>query len=432
LRYNEELTSPGNDHFVLHDSQGFGPGEIANFDTVTNFIEKRIKETRIEDQLHAIWFCIQTPYRGSRVFETGDENFLRRNYKVPIIVIFTQYDRLFNDVRFTSIAADFQGKSEDMIKSIVEERTAARFEETCVRPLKSYNPKLQWAHVSVTPDHWDTCTALVEKTGNLLLNTYMKQKTQIQKSLDSNIEVSIKLGMESMASWAFTNDSSQTNDPLVLGYWLDLASSPHLDGRPLLQRTRMIQRDMIQVWNFDDPEKVLSGRKFEAMLIRLIGDLANPGKTNESSEFPQELKTIEDILSGSIPDFSPGNAALYDWIFGVYKKRVLAPTTLRTLMGFIVDLIVVLKRLFCLVAHRNIHTILAEHVKEVFSQYIVSAKRIKVHQEITNYVDNLKPTDPDEAHMEMKRLIGADLATLGAGTGVKKRSITTRVAQFWP
>lgn len=281
-----------------------------------------------------------------------------------------------------------------------------------MRPLKSYNPKLQWAHVSVTPDHWDTCTALVEKTGNLLLNTYMKQKTQIQKSLDSNIEASIKLGMER--------------------YWLDLASSPHLDGRPLLQCMRMIQRDMIQVWNFDDPEKVLSGRKFEAMLIRLIGDLANPGKTNESSEFPQELKTIEDILSGSIPDFSPGNAALYDWIFGVYKKRVLAPTTLRTLMGFIVDLIVVLKRLFCLVAHRNIHTILAEHVQEVFSQYIVSAKRIKVHQEITNYVDNLKPTDPDEAHMEMKRLIGADLATLGAGTGVKKRSITTRVAQFWP
>lgn len=94
-----EIHSPENSRFVLHDSQGFEPGEVENYDTVKSFIARRGKEEHVKDKLHAIWYrtrtviflqgsdsvtsryCIQIPRTGGRVLETGDENFLRQKFK---------------------------------------------------------------------------------------------------------------------------------------------------------------------------------------------------------------------------------------------------------------------------------------------------------------------------------------------------------------
>jgi len=383
---NEELTSPSNDRFVLHDSQGFEPGEVDNFNTVTGFIDKRVKETHIKDQLHAIWFCIQTPYTGGRVFETGDENFLRRNYKVPIIVVFTQYDRLFSHVKFTSNAAEFQGKSEDMIKSAVEERTDARFQETCVRPLKSYNSKLQWAKVSTMRDYWDTCTALVDKTSNHLVEVnkvWFLSAVAQRVHADLKIDASIKLGMRK--------------------YWLDLASSPHFDGRPLRQCLNRILLDILQVWNFSDGKQVLSGSEFEAMVFRLIQDLGDPGSENAGLTSSQEVDAIKETLGRSD---STGQGR--GWMNGTYQINALGPTTLVILMGFIVDLTMVLERLFWVIFRQDIQSVSIEHVQEVFNKYIISGERTKIHEAITKYAKQINPKDPDEAHKEVKRLIEAN------------------------
>jgi len=56
-----EFFSEQNEYFVLHDSKGFEPGDNAAFDTVSQFINKRSKKDRVEDQvplkdqIHAIW-----------------------------------------------------------------------------------------------------------------------------------------------------------------------------------------------------------------------------------------------------------------------------------------------------------------------------------------------------------------------------------------
>ncbi|KAF8883267.1 hypothetical protein BD779DRAFT_1540399, partial [Infundibulicybe gibba] len=51
----QEITSPHNNRFVLHDSQGFAAGEVANFNTVKNFIQRRANMPNVKDRLHAIW-----------------------------------------------------------------------------------------------------------------------------------------------------------------------------------------------------------------------------------------------------------------------------------------------------------------------------------------------------------------------------------------
>jgi hypothetical protein len=50
-----EIFSADNDKFVLHDSQGFEPGEVDNLKIVQEFIERRSNMPHIKDRLHAIW-----------------------------------------------------------------------------------------------------------------------------------------------------------------------------------------------------------------------------------------------------------------------------------------------------------------------------------------------------------------------------------------
>lgn len=52
---NLEFFHDENAHFILHDSQGFEPGEDANFNIVKGFIEERSRMPQLKDRLHAIW-----------------------------------------------------------------------------------------------------------------------------------------------------------------------------------------------------------------------------------------------------------------------------------------------------------------------------------------------------------------------------------------
>jgi len=91
----QELVSPENQFFVLHDSKGFEPGDFDNFETVRKFIEQRSRpELPVKERIHGIWYanfssyqpvpffsairlCTPTPMAGSRIFETGDEKLLQ-------------------------------------------------------------------------------------------------------------------------------------------------------------------------------------------------------------------------------------------------------------------------------------------------------------------------------------------------------------------
>ena len=50
-----EFCHPSNDRFVLHDSEGFEPGEEAKINVVKRFIEERNGMPLLKDKLHAIW-----------------------------------------------------------------------------------------------------------------------------------------------------------------------------------------------------------------------------------------------------------------------------------------------------------------------------------------------------------------------------------------
>jgi hypothetical protein len=52
----EEIISPENHRFVLHDSQGFEAGSKGNLDVVKKFVKSRSGNgVDIKEQVHAVW-----------------------------------------------------------------------------------------------------------------------------------------------------------------------------------------------------------------------------------------------------------------------------------------------------------------------------------------------------------------------------------------
>jgi len=57
--------------------------------------------SEVKDRLCAIWLCIQIPPAGGRLIETGDEELLKLNLgDVPIVIVFTQYDSLCEQILY--------------------------------------------------------------------------------------------------------------------------------------------------------------------------------------------------------------------------------------------------------------------------------------------------------------------------------------------
>ncbi len=177
-----------NDRFILHDSEGFEPGEDAKFNTVMDFIEERSKRPDLSERLHAIWWvtyhllrmnrckmyvlfriCISVPVAGDRVAEIGVEHIvemvhgrgefqvinsepraLKYRHEVPLIVVFTKYDMLVTRI----IRRAPRGGSTEQVWQNAEREADKEFEVLCVGPFtkaidKVLNKKVPNVNLSV-------------------------------------------------------------------------------------------------------------------------------------------------------------------------------------------------------------------------------------------------------------------------------------------
>ncbi|KAI5980823.1 hypothetical protein EDD15DRAFT_626602 [Pisolithus albus] len=137
----KELTSLLNDRFILHDSQGFEPAESDNHKVVKAFIHRRKQKENIGDRLHAVWLCFQVPIptHGERPLEEHAEMFLREAKNIlgdiPIVVVFTKYDRLLTFMRAKRKAKD------------PEKEAAQYLQKNCVDAIKNVSGDKDILHV---------------------------------------------------------------------------------------------------------------------------------------------------------------------------------------------------------------------------------------------------------------------------------------------
>ncbi|KAG8978540.1 hypothetical protein FRB94_013638 [Tulasnella sp. JGI-2019a] len=133
---DREITSHHNRQFALHGSQGFECGEGQNLGTVQRFLRRR-KEMDIRGQVHAIWLCVQCPSSKDRIVEIGDEAFLKENFDLPVILVFTKYDLIRNATESKMRDAfDSDEYDDDFFEALVNQMAEEEFQRSCIRPLE--------------------------------------------------------------------------------------------------------------------------------------------------------------------------------------------------------------------------------------------------------------------------------------------------------
>ncbi|KAF9463352.1 hypothetical protein BDZ94DRAFT_1164036 [Collybia nuda] len=107
-----EMIFRSNTGFIFHDSRGFEAGGVDELQKVQDFILKRSKEKKLENQIHVIWYCIAMS--DSRPIVHSEEQFFSAlgTGKVPVIAVFTKCEALETKA-FIVLQEEHQLSSED-------------------------------------------------------------------------------------------------------------------------------------------------------------------------------------------------------------------------------------------------------------------------------------------------------------------------------
>ncbi|KAF7981461.1 hypothetical protein HWV62_33489 [Athelia sp. TMB] len=363
--------------------------------------------------------CVEIPIAGGRIFETGDEEFLRLGLKgsaitsterperadcpttaVPIVVVFTKFDNLVNkeddeisemeDAMKSSGQLEHDGGMElKDIRLLALKRANDSFEMLCGgsvgRVLQRLNEHrkegeqirhdIPYTKVSVNKQYRNTLAELVEITQGLLLDagdvwivSAMAQRASAQAKIDS----SIKVGM--------------------MKYWQGIAASTNFPGFKLETCLHTIHSDITSGWNFNDPDNLLNGAEFRKRILTLAQYVA-PEPEEVSSWFNQSLDGASKLLgitSFITTAIVPVAAALslsavfIAWIAGVYKQT---PQVLRCLMGHIIDLTLVMDLLFLqILPDKPPRRLTPQHIDNALEAYKATHAQ-EVHRQIREYAD---------------------------------------------
>ncbi|KAF9462743.1 hypothetical protein BDZ94DRAFT_1309441 [Collybia nuda] len=349
---NRGIPSNDNPRFLLHDSRGFEHGESDTVDTVRTFIKYRNEQEDIKEKLHAIWLCLEIPIAGGRLLETGVENFLELKTAgelgngigapfdphspnltpvavVPIIVVFTKYDRL---VSAEMLAMDKQKLSPTL--NDAEEKAKMKMYMECISPFKELvGAAVPYTTVSTSPEYTATLSELVNLTF-----------TQVEEYI---ADAAIVTGMSQKV-----NSSVKIRTSIEVGkrkYWKGLASSTSFPGVTLQECLGVIHLDIVKVWDLDDQHNFLLSDQFKALMV----DIVEPSEARDPTKIlgaglPM-LGAVAGIVSALAGPVAPivvpilAGFVFAVWVHEVYEK---SRVHLRRLMTYILDLTLVMQNLF--------------------------------------------------------------------------------------
>ncbi|KAH8998269.1 hypothetical protein EDB86DRAFT_2912058 [Lactarius hatsudake] len=300
----QEFGSPENQYFVLHDSNGFEPGDLSNFDIVRTFVEQRsLEHLPLKDRIHGLWLCVETPTAGGRVFEKGDEYLLKfaHDIQIPVVLVFTQYDRLVRSKK-AELQEEHENLDEVFLRDQSEKDARDAFNkclQSLQRALDRMNiPMPHCARVSVRKGYEESISALVEGTRDVVKER-LRGGAWIMWSIAQRASPSVKMEV------CVTKGMNSYNRFLPGG----MPGSERLLLRDCLEK---VHRDIVTCWNFKG--EVLDSKEFAYLMLRLSqDDQTEPGAYHSNIDMISQfvalltpasphIQSLESVL-GFTPNF---------------------------------------------------------------------------------------------------------------------------------
>ncbi|KAG2754210.1 hypothetical protein P692DRAFT_20796562 [Suillus brevipes Sb2] len=376
---DHEFISPQNNRFVLHDSKGFEPGEEGNVNIVRGFIERRRNMAALKDKLHAVWLCFEIPRAGGRLLETGTEDFLtlKRAGKlgnIPVVVVFTKYDRFINRVNRTLDESSLVGLSPNAVKELIKNKANAELKEICIGPLEKYaGSDVPHATVSSTVEHEETLARLIQITEERVCK-HVATEASVMTSIAQRVDPALKF--------------KASIDVGKRRYWKALASCAAFQDRTTWDCLRVLHTDIVRVWNFHDPHGYLYSDDFRKLVVNMVDKLDIGPTTNPDRTVAIGLSTvgavagIVAVLAGpAAPIVLPivAGVVVAKWVYDVYK---LSGVVLQRFIAYIVDLTLVLQTLYLVSDGQELSR---RVIKLAVASYYASPTSGEVHNRIQGY-----------------------------------------------
>ncbi|KAF9460944.1 hypothetical protein BDZ94DRAFT_1264780 [Collybia nuda] len=386
---DREISIKDNPQFVLHDSLGFEQGENIHFKIVQDFIKRREQEPEIKNKLHAVWLCLQSPALNGRFTETGAENFLKLKAEgklgdVPIIVVFTKYDRVVDAKRMELVKAGRPSSIEEATKNAKE-----KLLQDCITPLKrAVRGDIPYVLVSIRPTYTEILSELIKVTYDNV-GKYISEAaivTGISQRINAQVKIRASIEVGKRKHWrGLTSDAAM---PGTLGGFLNV-----------------IHHDIIRVWNMDDDQNLLCSPEFKALMLNSVDSRApNADKIFIiPAAICDAVARIVEVLTGPAgPIVVPFVMLGFTWVNEQYRKTHI---NLRRIIVYIVNLTIVMQNLFWIqsilatrprpggnsrVSDRVIVPIKRRFIKLAFNVYITAADRDELLDQIHNHTKKVK------------------------------------------
>ncbi|KAG2040315.1 hypothetical protein BDR03DRAFT_949610 [Suillus americanus] len=358
---NEEFVAPENERFVLHDSQGFESGDSSCFTVAKNFIDCRRKMPKLQDKIHAVWLCLSIPHANERLLENGIEEFLKLRKQIlgniPIIVVFTKHDVFVDKLE---LDADESGEYDEAALKALKIDT---LDKLCIQPLKEVaGSDILHTTVSTNEEYESTIRQLIDLT-TANVEKFVASEAALTMMIAQRVDIGLKL-RASIAS---------------------LGSSMDFIGFTMLDCLSVIHKDIIDVWNFNDPHCHLASDQFKQLMQKDL-DKVDPPHTSEAFVFGLSVVSkIAEILTSLDGPIMPiavtigTGMVLVKWVYDTYQQTKIA---LQRIMTYIVDLTCVMQILFLLAPTGSI----SRHVIKIAIKAYEEAGKSNVHSEIQSYV----------------------------------------------
>jgi len=142
-------------------------------------------------------------------------------------------------------------------------------------------------------------------------------------------------------------------------YWRGLWSSLDFADQTLKNCVRIIHDDIVEIWNLNDKTRYLSCERFKVEMSHLIRDLA--GSSNGSSS--SDRTRVE----------------YADWTQDTYRG---SPENVRCVVGYIVDLTVVLDGIFRITAGE----MSSSGADQILDRHVKSGRKDAIHRDIRSFI----------------------------------------------
>ncbi|KAI0285606.1 hypothetical protein BC826DRAFT_1051403 [Russula brevipes] len=149
---------------------------------------------------------------------------------------------------------------------------------------------------------------------------------------------------------------------IIIQASIDLWSSLDFADQPLKNCVNIIHVDIIEIWNLNDRTSSLLSIEFMENMSHVVKDLAGLDGGGPMS-----------------PDPGGSGDRYAEWVYDIYRG---SQDDVRCVMGYIVDLTVILDGVFR-VAANNVR---ADDVRSVLDRHVKSGRRDRIHRDIRSFV----------------------------------------------